>query len=230
MSFKKKLLITIIIFCLLFGTFVLYRAYLDTKYSLEEVKKIIALSFKESDNLFYKKEYLEEKDKIDFVEYNYKKDTKSYRKLVKDDDVIAETFLDEEFVINVNYSEKLIFKSSILDTEEIKPEDNNSFYITIKQNELYNHLGVYEFIKNDFINGRQCIKVLVKSDYADDNKVLSYYWIDIKTGNILKEEYYKNEEYEYGYLYTYEENSVTDSDIKEFNETEYVDFNISSSN
>lgn len=221
---KKKLLVTIIVFFILSCAFIIYNAFFDTKYSLENVKKIVALSFDEKNNVFLKKEYIDENRELVYTEYHYKKDGKIYIKSLMKDVIVGEVFVFEDLNINVNYFNKMIVKSKQIDSEKIKPEENNSFYIAVKNNELYSHLGVYDFIKTEFIDGHYCIKVSIKNNYEENNCEIIYYWIDVKTGNILKMENYKNDKYAYAYIYTYEDGIVSDDDIKEYEENKYTDF------
>lgn len=114
-------------------------------------------------------------------------------------------------------------KSSVLETLS-----QNSFFIAVEEHGLYEHKGIYKYCGKETINGKRCIKVSMTDNY--DNEVsVDYYYIDLETNLILKQEAYTGnniDELELGRIDTYEYyfNSVTDDDIPEIDINDYPDY------
>lgn len=131
--------------------------------------------------------------------------------------------------ITISNTDKKISVHNIENNSSIlKNPYKNSFFISVEQHGLYEHLGIYKYCGKGKVNGKKCIKVSMTDNYEDKINI-DYYYIDLETNLILKEESYsgydiKQLELNRINIYEYYFNSVTDSDIPEFDIKNYPDY------
>lgn len=164
----------------------------------------------------------------DNIEYYYYK-SESNNSNIDDYNTDGIGIYDRTKTINISNIDKtiLVFNNTY-NVSVLETLSKNSFFTAVEQHGLYEHRGIYKYCRKETINGKKCIKVSMTDNY--DNKVsVDYYYIDLETNLILKQEAYSGNninELKLGRIDTYEYyfNSVTDNDIPKFDINDYPDY------
>lgn len=228
----KKFLILIVLIIIILIAYSSYVVYQHLKYSLDEVCQMLS-SARLPENV-YIKEYMCIPD--DFEEYNqyidtYIKNGCCYSKqIINSQEGTFEyiTISNQKQSILIDTISKHIQATNNLNNDFSLPTNFHSFFIAVNEHGLYDHRYLYKYCGKEKINGNNCIKVSFKEVY--DNKIyLDYYYIDLKTNLILKEEAYNgtsimNLKKTSTYTYEYYFDVVKDEDILSFDINNYPDY------
>lgn len=221
---NKKILkiigILIIICAVIVGAIVVKE---NSEYTLKETKELVKKSLEIPDNIYLKTTYYDENgDERGRIE-NYIKGDYSYVKQEANGRVNYEIFTDYNAakLITVMHTEEKIFIAENYPRQDVT-EDTNEFIYSSKRNEQYAHLGIYQFLGREKVNGRKCIVVSLTDNNKEGLDVTNYY-IDIETGYILKQEDIKDGNVKFTMINEYYEGVVTE-DIVKYNEEKFADY------
>lgn len=223
---KKKILIIIgilIVICLSVVGILFYNKSLE--YTLEETKELVKKGSNLPEEIYFKTEYLDnEGNAVGWVE-SYQSGKLKYNKQASKDEVVLESFLDEDaktFVIVFHENKQLDIRENYPIEEEA--ENSNEFLYSIKRNEKDTNLGIYEYLGREKVNDRKCIKVSL-TDNDKDGVTATNYYIDIETGYILKQENIAEGKVESSIINTFDVNKVKDENLK-FDKEKYSDYEV----
>lgn len=223
---KKKILIILgilIVVCLAVCGIIFYNKSLE--YTVEETKELVKKGSNLPEEIYLKTEYFDnEGNTVGWVE-SFQNGKLKHIKQASKDEVVLESFLDEEaktFVIVFHENKQLDIKENYPIDEE--SENSNEFIYSIKRNEKYAHLGIYEYLGREKVNNRKCIKVSL-TDNDKDGITATNYYIDIETGYILKQENVVDGKVESSIINTFDVNKVNGENLK-FEKEKYSDYEV----
>ncbi len=125
--------------------------------------------------------------------------------------------------INIIHKDKVIN----LYNNIVAPNPNNdlkgNFFHSLLENKTYSNKGIYKYCGKTTINGKKCIKISMTNDFKLYTEV-KYYYIDLETTYIVKNEFYSEGEKIYSQILYYEENAVTDEDVQKFDINNYPNY------
>lgn len=230
----KKIKIFLILFVLIIILILYFIVLPKCIYTLDKVSSMLN-SATIPENVYihsysYTSDYTSYRDIYvkDNIEYHYDKAI-SNNSNIDDYNIDTISIYDGTKTISISNIDKTIFVfNNTYNVSVLETLSKNSFFTAIEQHGLYEHCGIYKYCRKETVNGKKCIKVSMTDNY--DNKInVDYYYIDLETNLILKQEAYSGnniDELELGRIDTYEYyfNSVTDDDILEFDINDYSDY------
>lgn len=240
---KKKFILIVVIDIILVAVIAIFgfRFYETQKYSIENLEEMMSTANIASNNIYFKTDFFyEDEDDIsvengNFTRYMevYEKDGKSYTVYSNSkNEKTMESFYNSETQkdIMVNHVEKTV-TGITLESEENENKFNyleNTLKFSIEIHKLYEHRGNYKYHGKETIDGKKCLKISI-TDYYKERIDRTYYYIDLETNFVIKEEYWGGEtEKDLAKIslmhHTYKYNEVTDEDILEFNIENYPDY------
>ncbi len=231
----KKIKIFLILFVLIIILILYFVALPKCIYTLDKVSSMLnSATFPENVHIHcysYTIDYTSYRDIYvkDDIEYHYNKAI-SNNSNIDDYNIDAISIYDETKTISISNIDKtiLVFNNNTYNVSVLETLSKNSFFIAVEQHGLYEHRGIYQYCGKETVNERKCIKVSMTDNYDNETSV-DYYYIDLETNLIVKQETYSGnniDELELDEIDTYEYyfNSVTDDDIPEFDINDYPDY------
>ena len=229
---KYIIIIVILIAIVIWGGLYYYKNYM---YSLEKVSAMLN-SVKFPSNIYMEYEnYYGDSSEPTTVVNTYIKDNKQY--IIQEDKQKTENYLgkieslfdyDNKEEIVIYHGEKTI---SSHEYEEILPQSmplKSNFFLYVELHGRYEHRGKYEFHGKEMVNDKKCIKVSFTDEY-DDYTSRYYFYIDLETNFIVKQEAYYGDTKEtlektVTEIYEIYPNTVTDEQILKFDINNYPDY------
>lgn len=223
---KKKILIilgVLIVICLAIVGVLLYNNNLE--YTVEEIKELVKKGSNLPEEIYLKTEYFDNEGNIVGWVESYQNGKLKHTRQASKDKVVLESYLDEEekrFVIVFHENKRLDIRENYPIDED--SYNSNEFLYSIKRNEQYAHLGIYEYLGREKVNGRRCIKVSL-TDNNKEGVTSTNYYIDVETGYILKQENIVEGKVESSIVNIYDLTKVSGKNLK-FDKEKYSDYEV----
>ncbi len=131
-------------------------------------------------------------------------------------------------LIDINYINKIVTISNCEENYDMYIPNKYSFFNSVEQHGLYEHLGIYKYCGKENINGKKCIKISF-TDNNENSIHIDYYYIDIESNLIIQVQSYSGDNIKELKLiktinWEYQFDVVTDSDIVQFDINDYQDY------
>lgn len=143
-------------------------------------------------------------------------------------DINSLIIYENQKVLDIDNINKIITVSNVEKNYDIYNPDKYSFFNSVQQHGLYEHLGIYKYCGKENIDGKKCIKVSFTDN--DENSIhVDYYYIDIESNLIIQVKSYSGSNIKELQLiktktWEYKFDVVTDSDIIKFDINNYPDY------
>lgn len=214
---KKILKILLLLVIAILLVFVGIKLFSKPEYSREDIISLM-------DKLEYNNLYL--KIERNYVEGNntatmeiYKKDNLEH-KIEKTSTLNQESWFDFEKYISkdIDHTHKAfnVYYSS------------TSEYMSSMQTQIDNIFGLvedttmkYKYYGKELLDEKEVIKFSLSNNSNQSEQI---YYLDVQTNTIIEIDYYDNNELVLKEKYTYSYNTVTDEDVKEFNNADYPEY------
>lgn len=208
MSKKILLILTIIILLICISLYIFF----NNTYSLKRTQNLIEKN-NNINNYCITENFYKNGSQIGYTKF-CRKDGNIY--VDQNDDIQgkAETFYD------IDANKKIIILHNNKSITNVNDNNNNNLenpIITEFKESADN--GIYKYYGKEELDFSKCIKVGFSMD-----KQIKYYYIDLKTNNIIKTEIYENSDEKLVTIYNYEYNSVENNEILKFNIDNYPDY------
>lgn len=207
MSKKILLILTIIILLICISLYIFF----NNTYSLKRTQNLIEKN-NNINNYCITENFYKNGNQIGYTKF-YRKDGNIY--VDQNDDIQgkAETFYD------IDANKKIIILHNNKSITNVNDNNNNLENPIITEFKESADNGIYKYYGKEELDFSKCIKV----GFSMDNKI-KYYYIDLKTNNIVKTEIYENSDEKLVTMYNYEYNSVENNEILKFNIDNYPDY------
>lgn len=207
MSKKILLILTIIILLICISLYIFF----NNTYSLKRTQNLIEKN-NNINNYCITENFYKNGNQIGYTKF-YRKDGNIY--VDQNDDIQgkAETFYD------IDTNKKIIILHNNKSITNVKDNNNNLENPIITEFKESADNGIYKYYGKEKLDFSKCIKV----GFSIDNQI-KYYYIDLKTNNIVKTEIYENSDEKLVTIYNYEYNSVENNEILKFNIDNYPDY------
>ncbi len=207
MSKKILLILTIIILLICISLYIFF----NNTYSLKRTQNLIEKN-NNINNYCITENFYKNGNQIGYTKF-YRKDGNIY--VDQNDDIQgkAETFYD------IDTNKKIIILHNNKSITNVNDNNNNLENPIITEFKESANNGIYKYYGKEDLDLSKCIKV----GFSMDNQI-KYYYIDLKTNNIVKTEIYENSDEKLVTIYNYEYNSVENNEILKFNIDNYPDY------
>ncbi len=226
---KAKIVYLISIITILIFVLVCYQKLFF--YTLDEVSAMLN-SVKLSKNVYIRQnDYTD--DYTSCTDIYIKDDIKNtyYRRKSFSSNIDNSNFLsicEAQKLIDIDNMNKTVTIFNVEKNYDMYIPNKYSFFNSVEQHGLYEHLGIYKYCGKENIDGKKCIKISF-TDNNENSINIDYYYIDIESNLIIKFQSYVGENIKElkltkTIIWEYRFDVVTDSDIVRFDVNNYQDY------
>lgn len=226
---KNKILVIILVVLLIITSIILtIYLYPRYKFSYKHVKEMLLNAETNYSNVHNKIEMYDGNDELigyydiftkDHLTYTYQLDIST-----NESSEIFENRNENSHITVINPRKRIIATTIPI----YQSKNSDAFIEKANQNDTNPDLGVFEYLGIETFNNLDCLKVSLTDNYIDYQDVDIYY-IDLNTNLIIKNEYYTSKDNDtlvkmHTEVNTFEFNTVTDADVKQFNLDNYPEY------